>query len=146
MHCDSSTIEKQDWPWVQGWYVHFFPQPLTFSVGICFNKIRCFLNYSVSLYHSLLCKGLPHTPNCEASSQPQEVSRSADRYLPHIEAVILVNAEAKDGEFLRAEIMSVLRLTIHQMRQKRLIPHMKIPVQYYPLSFGFDQLTNTLPR
>lgn len=22
MRCDSSTLEKQDWPWVRGWYVH----------------------------------------------------------------------------------------------------------------------------
>lgn len=105
---------------------------------MCFNQVRCFINHSVRLYHSLLCKGLPYTPNCEASSQPQEVSRCADRYMPHIEAVILVNAEAKNGEFLRAEIMSVLRLTIHQMRQKRLIPHMKIPVRIAHFSFGFD--------
>ncbi|KAJ5178805.1 hypothetical protein N7492_002015 [Penicillium capsulatum] len=75
----------------------------------------------------LLCNGLPRVPNCEESSSPEEVLRSADRYMPHVKAAIVVNAEAKDGELLRAEIMSVLRLMIHQMRQKRLIPHMKIP-------------------
>lgn len=92
-----------------------------------------FLDNSGRLWHKLLCKGLPNNPNSEASSQPMEVWRSDDRYLPHVKATILVNTSVKSGEFLRAEILSVLRLIIHQMRQKRLSPHMIVPVPLYPI-------------
>lgn len=63
------------------------------------------------------------------ASDSLEVSRAANCHLPHIQAVIAVNGEAKNGEFLRVEILAALRLMIYQMRQIRLIPHMKIPVQ-----------------
>ncbi|KAJ5725323.1 uncharacterized protein N7483_006680 [Penicillium malachiteum] len=71
--------------------------------------------------------------NGAESSEAMEVSVAAYGELPQIKAVILVNAEGDNKKFFRGEIMTVLRLIIYQMGQRRLIKHMKLPVQIPPI-------------
>lgn len=124
-----SRLMKKDWPWVQAPYVHFFSPPLQrLLLGLAANWVR-FSDHRGRLWTRLDCQGVPRSPDRVEASNSLEVLRAANPQLPHVQAAIAVNGEVKDGEFLRVEIRDALRLMIHQMRQPRLIPHMKIPVQ-----------------
>ncbi|KAJ6031920.1 hypothetical protein N7540_002652 [Penicillium herquei] len=110
--CHGPNERKQNWPW--------------FDIG-------------GPLLSKLDCQGPPLACNGEESSQAIEVSAAADLQSPQIKAVILVNAKGDNENLYRGEIMTVLRLIIHQMGQRRLIKHMKIPVRIPPSSFIHQQ-------
>lgn len=107
----------------------------------------CHHDYSISLNHSVLTctrsydkykfKPLeeiylpPDNPN--PSWNATGVGHVPGHEYPHMNCTMIHNVDGKDGELLRGELLTLIRIMFRRLTTKSLVEHMLAPVSILPL-------------